>query len=81
MDANLSRAKELHRQAQACTAQADQFRQRRDDIIVRLYERGKYSHMQLASAIGCSPELIAKILRLRRVPKSEASTGRTLKGC
>jgi hypothetical protein len=58
-------AREHHRQAGDATRLAGQHREQRDKLVRRLWatERENWTHATLAKAVGCSPELIAKIIR------------------
>ena len=64
-DALAQQAREHHRLSGDATRAADQHRAQRDDLVRRLWseERDQWTHAKLATAVGCSPELIAKILR------------------
>ncbi|MGB0972506.1 MAG: hypothetical protein ACPGVG_16335 [Mycobacterium sp.] len=65
MDPLARQAAEHHRKAGDASRAADVHRQQRDELIRRLWatERDRWTHAKLAAAVGCSPELIAKIIR------------------
>lgn len=70
MDARASKVRELHRKSLEHDHLAGMYRERRDREIATLYSRGGWSHTTLARVVGCSPELIAKILRQQRRVRS-----------
>lgn len=59
-------AREAHKKSQEHNTYADHFRKERDRLIRELYETGEYSYSRLAAQVGCSNELIAKIIQGRR---------------
>ena len=65
MDPRARQAREAHRQAGESESEAGQHRALRDDRVWRLRQDDpeKWTHKALAAAVGCSPELIAHILR------------------
>ncbi|MEW5810240.1 MAG: hypothetical protein AB1925_12380 [Actinomycetota bacterium] len=65
MNPRAQQAREHHRKAADASRTADQHRAQRDDLVRQLWatERDQWTHAKLAKAVGCSPELIAKILR------------------
>jgi ribosome-binding protein aMBF1 (putative translation factor) len=65
MDALEQQAREAHRLSIQHTDQAEHFRRQRDDLVRELYGRGGYSYGNLAKQVGCSPQLIAKIVQGR----------------
>jgi hypothetical protein len=68
MDTRLARARELHREAREAEKSAAQLREQRDRIIL-VSVRGGMSHARVAREIGCSPELVNKIVRLSRLSR------------
>jgi transposase-like protein len=58
-------AREAHRKVGEHTGQSHHYRQERDRLIRELYASGDYSYSQLAGQIGCSPELVAKVVQGR----------------
>ena len=65
MDSLAQQAREHHRKAGEAAAAADQHRAQRDALVRRLWaeRRNEWTYARLAAAVGCSPELIAKIIR------------------
>jgi hypothetical protein len=55
--------REAHRQCLELTDQAGRYRKERDRLIRQLYATGDYSYGQLAKRVGCSVELIAKVVQ------------------
>ncbi|MCV7174912.1 hypothetical protein [Mycolicibacterium sphagni] len=66
MDPIIAQAKEAHRAVTDHGILVGRHRRRRDQLIVRAYKTGAFSYGQLAKQIGCSPELIAKVIQGRR---------------
>jgi AraC-like DNA-binding protein len=66
-DARAALAREAHRLAGESEVQAAQHRARRDRLIRQLREEDPqhWTYPTLASAVGCSPELIAAIVKGR----------------
>lgn len=64
MDARAQAAREHHRRARDASRAAAQHRAQRDQLVRQLWEseRGAWTYAKLAKAVGCSPELIAKII-------------------
>lgn len=64
MDSKAQQAREHHRRAKDNLQHADQHRAQRDKLIRELWEanRANWTYAKLAKAVGCSPELIAKII-------------------
>lgn len=58
-------AKEAHRQVTEHSACARRYRTERNKIIRELYKTGKYSYGKIARSVGCSSELIAKVIQGR----------------
>jgi transcriptional regulator with PAS, ATPase and Fis domain len=58
-------ARDAHRKACEYTSTSYQFRDQRDQLIRKLYDTHDYSYTQLAKQIGCSRELIAKVVQRR----------------
>jgi len=65
MDALVAQARELHRRILEFSGQSDQCRRQRDELIARAYAEGCGSYVSLARQIGCSPELVAKVVQRR----------------
>lgn len=63
-DARAQQAREHHRMVADALGQADQHRQQRDRLITALREDG-WTYAALAKAVGCSPELVAAIVKGR----------------
>lgn len=66
-DARAQQAREHHRASAAATEQANQHRQLRDQLVrqLRLSDPDRWTYAALAKAVGCSPELIAAIVKER----------------
>jgi ribosome-binding protein aMBF1 (putative translation factor) len=65
-DVRVAAAREQHRAAADAVAGAAQHREARDGLIRAAYADGGWSYAALAGAVGCSPELVAAIVRGRR---------------
>lgn len=67
MDPRAQQAREHHRLSADASRVAGQHRDRRDRLIRDLWlcERDIWTYAKLARAVGCSPELIAKIITNR----------------
>lgn len=67
MDAKTQQAREHHRLAKDNTDIAGRHRIQRDHLIRELWtaSRAEWTYAKLAKAVGCSPELIAKIITRR----------------
>lgn len=63
MDPKAQQARSHHRSAQLAERFGSQHRERRDALVRELYATGEWTYSQLAGAVGCSAELIAKIIR------------------
>lgn len=63
MDSAVAQARELHRKVQQFTGLSRDYKVRRDELIRRLYRTGDYSYGSLARQIGCSPELVAAVVK------------------
>ena len=64
MDARAAAAREAHRASLAALSTAKQHRAQRDQLILQLRREGTHwTYERLAQVLGCSPELIAKIVR------------------
>ena len=63
-DVRAQQAREHHRQAADALGQAEQHRQQRDALIRALRADG-WTYKALADAVGCSPELVAAIVKGR----------------
>ena len=64
-DVRADQAKREHRQSRARDAEARQHREARDYLVrvLRREDPSYWTYTRLAAAIGCSPELIAHIIR------------------
>lgn len=67
-----SRAREYHRKAMEATELAGRYREQRDQVIRQLREAEplRWSYGALAKAVGVSPELVAAIIKSRRLERS-----------
>lgn len=63
MDPRVAQARELHRQAAEHERGAAQFRAARDELIRELHASGGLSYQVLATALGCSKELIRAVVK------------------
>jgi AraC-like DNA-binding protein len=73
-DPRAAAARQAHRDAAEAGRQAAQQREVRDRLVRQLREEDpvRWSYPALARAVGCSPELIAHIVKAdRRVPTPE----------
>lgn len=61
MEARVMQARELHRQAAEHERLAGQFRGQRDELIRLLHREDGMTYNAIASAIGCSYDLIKSI--------------------
>jgi hypothetical protein len=66
MDGLLWQAREAHQKSCEHSRLAEQFRHQRDKFIRELYATGDYSYRNLAKQIGCSTELVAKVIQGRQ---------------
>lgn len=65
MDSAVQQAREAHRKAGEHTGLSHRYRQQRDELIRRVYAEGGVSYGSLARQVGCSPELVAKVVQGR----------------
>jgi hypothetical protein len=65
MDPLVWQAREAHRKASEHSGLSGHFRAQRDQLIRELHATGEYSYSRLAREVGCSPELIAKVVQQR----------------
>ena len=67
-DARAQQAREAHRASLALLEQAGQERERRDHLIrqLRAEDPARWTYAALAKAVGCSPELVAVIVKADR---------------
>lgn len=65
MDIRAQQAREHHREAEALAGQAGRHREQRDRLIrlLRADDPRQWTYPALAAAVGCSPELIAHIIK------------------
>lgn len=65
MDIRAQQAREHHRESAELTEQAARHREQRDRLVrqLRADDPAKWTYPALAAAIGCSPELIAHIVK------------------
>jgi AraC-like DNA-binding protein len=63
VDLRAAQAREHHRLARDEERAAIAHRERRDHLVRTLYGEGGWSYASLARAVGCSRELVAKIMR------------------
>jgi len=66
-DIRAQQAREHHRASAAATAESRQHQEQRNQLVRALRESDpqRWSYKALASAVGCSPELIAAIVKGR----------------
>lgn len=64
-DIRAQQAREHHREAAGLTEQAARHREQRDRLVrlLRADDPERWTYPALAAAVGCSPELIAHIIR------------------
>lgn len=64
-DVRATAARDFHERAIEAEKKADQFRARRDRLIrnLRTEDAVHWTYPRLAVAVGCSPELIAHIVK------------------
>lgn len=69
-DARAQQAREAHRRSLEATERAAEHRAWRDQLIRRLRNEDpeRWTYPALAGAVGCSPELIAAIVKHRTGP-------------
>lgn len=67
-DPRAAQAREHHRSALRSEEDAEREREMRDRLVrvLREDDPGTWTYSALAQAVGCSPELIAKIIRPQR---------------
>jgi hypothetical protein len=77
MDIRAQQAREHHREAAALEEQAARRRELRDRLIRRLRadDPRRWTYPALAAAVGCSPELIAHIVKTGGAKSGGAKTG------
>jgi hypothetical protein len=65
MDTRAQQAREHHRQAADAGKLADRHRAQRDRLVrqLRADDPAYWTYARLAGAVGCSPELVAVIIR------------------
>jgi len=65
MDIRAQQAREHHRESAGHTEQATRHRQQRDQLVrqLRADDPERWTYAALAKAVGCSPELIAYIIK------------------
>ena len=56
-------AREAHRKSQEHVLLAGKYRRQRNLAIRRLYSTGRFSYTTLAEQVGCTRELVAKIVQ------------------
>lgn len=71
-DIRAQQAREHHQQAAELGEQADRHREQRDQLVRRLRadDPKRWTYPALAAAVGCSPELIAYIIKGRKADRS-----------
>ncbi len=64
MDPRAHQAREHHRKAADASRGAGRHRSQRDALVRELWatQRDRWTYLKLSHAVGCSPELIAKII-------------------
>ncbi|HEX6443584.1 MAG TPA: hypothetical protein VF053_00735 [Streptosporangiales bacterium] len=77
-DPRAAQAREAHRLAGLAVDQAAQHRELRDHIVRRLRDEDpqRWTYPVLALAVGCSPELIAAIVKGRTPSATRRDDGR-----
>lgn len=77
-DARAAAAREHHRAAAESGRIADQHREQRDNLVrqLRREDPDRWSYPALARAVGCSPELIAHIVKRKSAPELPVRTVR-----
>lgn len=67
-DPRAARARELHRKAAEADEVAARYRQERDRLVLQLRaeDPARWSYSAIADALGCSPELVALVVRRSR---------------
>jgi hypothetical protein len=73
VDSRAQQAREHHRASAEGERLARQHREQRDELVRALYGTGDWSYTSLAAAVGCSPELIAKIINPQRQRRTEGA--------
>jgi AraC-like DNA-binding protein len=65
MDPRATRAREHHRRAAQAEQRAVQHRGQRDRIIrqLRTEDPARWTYAAIATAVGCSPELVAAVVK------------------
>lgn len=66
MDSRAQQAREHHRKALDAKRTSARHLEQRDALVRALYADGGWSYPSLAAAIGCTPEVIAKIINPQR---------------
>lgn len=68
MDARAQQAREHHRKSGDASRVAARHRSQRDALVRQLWrtQRDQWTYAKLAAAVGCSPELIAAIIKANR---------------
>lgn len=61
-DVRVAAAREHHRAAAAAREDERRHLGERNRLIRQLYAEGGWSYGRLASAVGCTPDLVAKII-------------------
>lgn len=66
-DIRAQQAREHHRASAELAAQADRHRQQRNRLIrqLRKSDPARWTYPAIAKAVGCSPELVAAIIKGR----------------
>lgn len=86
MDARAADAREAHRLAGEARALATRHASRRDRLVRQLREENpiRWTYQALAAAVGCSPELIAAIIKGRtgaNRPRRRITAGSNPESC
>jgi AraC-like DNA-binding protein len=65
VDIRAQQAREHHRESGGLTGQAARHREQRDRLVrqLRAEDPAAWTYPALAKAVGCSPELVAHIIR------------------
>lgn len=65
MEPLVAQARECHRKTMEHSELSDHYRRQRNDLIRRAYHEQGLSYYHLARQVGCSRELVAKVIQGR----------------
>lgn len=63
METLVARARSAHRKIAEHSGLSRHYKEERDELIRRAYGLGTYSYASLARQVGCSPELVAAVVK------------------